>query len=345
MSQPDFRPMSIDLPKTPPIPGLRVRHPAGAADYAPMAAVFASCAESDRLDESLTAEDVANFFENPVGRDPVLDAWVVEVGGRLVAYSHVSHRREGQGDEVHRHRGYVHPAWRGQGIGRALVRAAWRRAVESPLGGPAEGGWMQSFLLESEAAGQSLVQHLGYTPIRYAFRMQRDLAHPNPQPPLPAGIELRPALPDHFRAIWEAQREAFQDHWGYSPWPEEAYRRFVEFPHYDPLLWRVAWEGDQVAGMVLNYINADENARFGRRRGYTEDIAVRRPWRRRGLASALIARSLTALKERGMAEAVLGVDAENRMGALSVYERLGYTTFQQWTVYRRPLPAMAEIDG
>jgi ribosomal protein S18 acetylase RimI-like enzyme len=194
-------------------------------------------------------------------------------------------------------------------------------------------GLLQTFLPDTELASHMFFQKLGYSPARYAFRMRRDLTMPIPELPIPPGLELRPARPEHFRAIWEAEREAFQDHWGYAPWPDEAYQRFLQFPHYDPRLWQVAWDGDQVAGSVLNYINAEENASFARLRGYTEDISVRRPWRRRGLASALIARSLAAVRECGMTEAVLGVDAENRTCALRVYERLGYTTIQQWTVY------------
>jgi ribosomal protein S18 acetylase RimI-like enzyme len=89
--------------------------------------------------------------------------------------------------------------------------------------------------------------------------------------------------------------------------------------------------------MVLNYINQEENAHFGRLRGYTEDIAVRRPWRRRGLARALIAQSLAALKQRGMTAAALGVDAENPTGALRLYESLGFRPFKRWTTFRRPL--------
>ena len=92
-----------------------------------------------------------------------------------------------------------------------------------------------------------------------------------------------------------------------------------------------------MAGMVLSFINRDENEHYARRRGYTEDIAVRRPWRRRGLASALIARSLSALVERGMTQAALSVDAENPSGALRVYERLGYRKIKQWAVFRRRL--------
>jgi len=345
MTNTDVSPIEVSIPEAPPIPGLRFRRLAGPSDYAAMVAVYTACAEADQLDEAVTEADMANFMENPVGSDPARDRLVAEIDGAIIAYSWMTHRLETAGDEIHQHRGYVHPEWRSLGIGTAMVRQAWRRASERPLGETAAGGpLLQAFLLESETAGHALLSSLGYSPVRYAFRMRRDLASPIPDLPIPTGLEIRPAHPEHYRTIWEAEREAFQDHWGYSPWPEEAYHRFVEFPHYDPRLWQVAWEGDKVAGLVLNYINVEENERFGRQRGYTEDIAVRRPWRRRGVASALIARSLAALKDRGMTEAVLGVDAENRTGALRVYERLGYTRLQRWTVFRRHLPNLAEID-
>ena len=57
--------------------------------------------------------------------------------------------------------------------------------------------------------------------------------------------------------------------------------------------------------------------------------------RGRGLASALIARSLQVLKEQGASEAELGVDAENESAAFRLYERLGYRTFSVDTWYRK----------
>ena len=36
--------------------------------------------------------------------------------------------------------------------------------------------------------------------------------------------------------------------------------------------------------MVRNFINHKENQEANRKRGYTENISVRRPWRRQGIA-------------------------------------------------------------
>jgi len=76
---------------------------------------------------------------------------------------------------------------------------------------------------------------------------------------------------------------------------------------------------------------------LGRRRGWLESVFVRRPWRRRGLAQAIVARSLVVLRERGMDHAMLGVDADNPTGAVGVYERAGFVVAKRSTAYRKPM--------
>ena len=61
------------------------------------------------------------------------------------------------------------------------------------------------------------------------------------------------------------------------------------------------------------------------------------PWRGRGVASALIVRALGALRDRGMTEAALGVDAQNETGALRLYEAMGFREAARETEWRRPL--------
>ena len=102
--------------------------------------------------------------------------------------------------------------------------------------------------------------------------MVRSLAEPIPDFPLPPGLELRPVRPEQYRPIWDASHEAFRDHWGYSPWSEEEYERWLKEPvQFMPALWQVAWdvERDEIAGQIQTYIDARENEKFARRRGYT----------------------------------------------------------------------------
>ena len=148
---------------------------------------------------------------------------------------------------------------------------------------------------------------------------------------------MRPVKPEHIRPIWEAAKEAFRDSWQYSEewFSENAYESWQKEPSFQPELWQIAWDGDQVAGMVQNFIYHEENEEYGRKRGYTEGICVRRPWRRRGLARALIARSFGILKDLGMEEAGLGVDTQNQNGALQLYESLGFRPVKRHSTYHK----------
>ena len=158
-----------------------------------------------------------------------------------------------------------------------------------------------------------------------------------PEAPMPEGLVVRTPREDEMREVWEAEVEGFRDHLGAAPQTETGYREFLDNPYRDPTLWRVAWDGDEVAGQVRSYINGPENEAMGRRRGYTESISVRRPYRRRGLARALIVQSLHAVKERGMEEAALGVLTENLHGAFRLYESCGFRVVHSWTTLRKPL--------
>jgi mycothiol synthase len=72
-------------------------------------------------------------------------------------------------------------------------------------------------------------------------------------------------------------------------------------------------------------------------RGYTEVIGVCRSWRKRGVAGALIARSLQAQKAEGMTESALGVDSENPSGANRLYEECGFHAVKRTIVLSKPL--------
>ena len=182
-----------------------------------------------------------------------------------------------------------------------------------------------------------LLHTLGYTPVRYWFRMETpDLDH-IPDMPLPPGLAIRPAQPEHYHPIWEAMIEAVRDHWGASESEAQDFDGWRTNPFFQPDLWVVAWDGDQVAGSILNYIDPEYNETTGRKIGYTEYITVRRPWRRRGLARAMLARSMAVHKAQGMTQTALGVDTDNPSGALALYQRMGYQVTGQETTYRKPL--------
>lgn len=75
---------------------------------------------------------------------------------------------------------------------------------------------------------------------------------------------------------------------------------------------------------------------LGVKQGILDSVFTRRGWRRRGLARALIGRSLRLLRESGMTSAVLGVDAENPSGALGLYESFGFEVQARFIGWRKP---------
>ena len=195
----------------------------------------------------------------------------------------------------------------------------------------------RAFAAESEIGHRRLLEDAGFEPIRWFFETRRTPLADVPDVPLPEGLEIRPVTPEQHRAIWEADVEAFQDHWQPRVQTEADFVELFAKDDLDTSLWAVAWDGDQVAGSVQAWIWRGENEQLGVRRGWLEHISVRRPYRRRGLGKALTASALRRLAEAGMDEAMLGVDADSPTGALSLYESLGFEVDQRSVAWRRSL--------
>ncbi len=230
------------------------------------------------------------------------------------------------------------PIIRRRGIGRALLHAQQDRLRAIAAGHPNDVGHsFQAWLFDGQVGAEALLHADGYAPIRWFAEMDRRLDLPIPARALPDGLEVRPvAAADHHR-IFDAEADAFKDHWGQREWIESDFDRTFGDPNLDTTLWRVAWAGDQVAGVIVNSVPAAENETLGMNRGWLDRISVRRPWRKRGVASALIVSSLEAFRERGLDTAALGVDADNPTGAFRLYESLGFAPVRHGRVLARKL--------
>jgi ribosomal protein S18 acetylase RimI-like enzyme len=71
-------------------------------------------------------------------------------------------------------------------------------------------------------------------------------------------------------------------------------------------------------------------------------LAVRRPWRKRGLGYALLKQSFALFQARGFKTAGLGVDASSLTNAVALYERAGMHVKQQRLVFRKMLRGTEE---
>ena len=323
----------LDLPGMPAIDGLRVRRFRDADDFEPMAEVMRA---SNQLDDVPWMPTASNLAVEMTGNErivPADDVVIVELDGRVVAVTEVW--RVVRTDLVTFEAiGFVAPDVRGRGIGAVLLTENIRRAEERAALEPAGTSTaIRAFADHGEVANRRLLERRGFSVIRHFFLMRRPDLATVPELALPEGLELRPVTPEQHRAIFDAEAEAFQDHWGSHDWTDDDFRTTFARDELDTGLWVVAWDGDQVAGVVQTWVWAEENERLGVKRGWLEHISVRRPWRRRGLARAISAVAMHRLRAAGMQEAMLGVDSENPNGALGLYEGLGFEVFTRAAAY------------
>lgn len=277
----------------------------------------------------LTAEELANEWKSE-GFDVEHDVFVVETrDGRLVGSEEFYNE---SGHHKLKADGCVHPEFRGLGIGSSLLEKITERAqAEMEFAVPGVRVCIQSLVNNKDEAGHTLLRNNQYAPIRYYWRMEIKLQETPATMTFPAGIELRSFIKDeHAIAVWQADNEAFYDHWGshdrtYEVWSHGKFNN----PNFDPTLWMIAWDSNEVAGFSQN--------RFRKGIGWIGTIAVRRPWRGKGLGIALMHQTFGEFYKRGTTTIGLGVDSANLTGATRLYERAGMHVAGEFALYEKEL--------
>ena len=327
---------TLKIPDSPNVPGLIFRSFSGESDFPHMVNVVEGCKVHDQNDRVINAEILANHFQHLDNCDPYQDMLFAEVFGQVIGYSRVMWQKESGGSYQYRAIGLILPGWRGKGIGSAMLQYNENHlqmiAKQHPS---AAAKFFRMGAAENEREATALFGRFGYQPERYFYDMVRPMGDPLPAVPMPIGLEIRSVTDLHLPKIFTAMDEAFRDHWGHTPLTENHIQGWMNHPTFNPNLWKVAWDGEQVAGMVGNFIDVLENEANNRKRGWTEDIWVRRPWRRQGLARALLVESILMFEKMAMRETALGVDTANPLGALKLYESVGYRQVKLYTLYHK----------
>jgi ribosomal protein S18 acetylase RimI-like enzyme len=187
-----------------------------------------------------------------------------------------------------------------------------------------------------------LLGRSGYTPVRWWNTMRLDLADPPAQAAreLPGGLRVVPFDPRYDDAVRRAHNEAFAGHWGSSERDAGEWAQwFTGQRAFSAATSHLALDGDEVAGYLLAYHWAAEEAATGVREAYIGQLGTRSTWRGRGVATALLGRALAASREAGFQRASLDVDTANATGALGLYERFGFAVDVRRISHVKPLPA------
>jgi len=245
--------------------------------------------------------------------------------------------------------GRVHPEYVGRGIGTYLLNWGEERAKQALIKCPEElrVAYRTGTVCTIEPPKQ-LYEVLNLKPIRHFFRMLIEMDVPPPKPVWPEDITL--LTPDNpevaIEAIYRVDSESFKDHFGYVEQPFE--EGLAEFSHWflnhenhnDNSLWFLAMDGDEIAGIALCLRKDDEDENCG----HIDSLAVRRPWRMRGIGLALLQHAFGEYYRRNFQRVSLGVDADNLTGALRLYEKAGMHVDRQFDLYEKELRPGKEIS-
>jgi mycothiol synthase len=224
----------------------------------------------------------------------------------------------------------LHPDHGDEAVGEELLARIETRAAEHGAAGARQRGGCAA----PDAVIAGVLRRRGYELVRHFFRMLAPLDAPPAAPAWPEGLELRPVDPEgDLMPLFIADEEAFEDHWGYVRVSYELWLHWMTGSTYDPGLWFVAYDGDEIAGYALCKPQEGGDPSTG----WVEVLGVRRQWRRRGLAVALLLHAFGEFHRRGHARVGLGVDADNTTGAVRLYEKAGMRPVRQWDVYERRL--------
>lgn len=279
-----------------------------------------------------TTEETRDELTSPRDGAPPQDVLLVDHEGTIVG----ALQFEDWGRREYSLQTFVRPAWWGRGLSALLLRHGEQQVAGIPDG--REPLAVHAFRFAGNEAAERLFRALEYAYER-TFWMMRILLETAEKPDgrIPEAIRIRPVEREtDERAVYDAISEAFMDHWGSRT---ETFERFRhnridgEGARFDPTLWFVALDGDEVIGAACcsaTTPRADDTAEVTL-------LGVRQPWRRRGVALALLRTAFGEIRRRGIARCELGVDAENPTGATRLYERAGMHVAYSWEIWKKTL--------
>lgn len=285
---------------------------AARSDVAAITALVAACEIANDGVAEVHPTDVEHAFDLAGDEGGMI---VVETPHQLVAWATLA---EGRAEAD------VHPAWRGRGIGSALLAWTEARARAS--------GVLQvlQIVTNSDEGASRLFQGGGYRIHHTSWILQMKLGETPPEVAVPSGITIRPYRPEDAAATYRVIEDAFNE------WPDRQPTEFAGWSahvlghaSFAPRLSRLAFDGDELVGAALtdDYRDHDE--------GWVQQVATKASHRRRGIARALLQSVFAAYHATG--RRLVGLSTGSQMGALTPYERIGLRVRRTYTAWAKDL--------
>jgi mycothiol synthase len=298
----------------------------GPADHPAMTRVSAAVRAFNGDRELGTVADMDNHYAHIDHADLARDCALIELDGRVVAYGRTSWEQLTNGERQVAGLLFIEPGARGGGAEELILGHALARASELlPEIGRERTTRMIVYVTGRHPELRLAVENVRFRRVRRSAQLVRPTLDDIPDLPVPPPFEVRPIDPGDramHRRVYDADARAFADSHGQQAPSDAGFEQFIGWPSFNPRLWRVAFDGDRIAGQILSYVEDKEPGQPIV--GWTEAISVQPEYRRRGLARALLAESLRAVRDAGATVGALGVDTQNPNEALTLYEGLGF---------------------
>jgi mycothiol synthase len=293
------------------------------------------CDIAEYGEPDITLDELRTVWQGP-NFNMATDAWIVIApGDRLVAYTDVEQRQHVRVYTLVR----VLPEYTDRGIGGYLLHLAeeWTQR-QIPLAKPGVRVTLNSWASSLNDAAQRSFSRAGFKEVRRHWRMEIEMQGAPFAPEWSEHVTVRTFISGQDdRTVYNAVDEAFQDHWGHMEGNFEEWKHWtLKRENFDPSLWFLAFDGDEIAGASLCTYQMDN--------GWVDTLAVRRPWRRKGLGMALLLHSFSEFYQRGRHKVGLGVDSQNLTGATRLYERAGMHVARLYISYEKELRAGIELS-
>ena len=253
--------------------------------------------------------------------------FLMRQGGVLVGYAHLDATDDVAGPSAEL---AVHPNHRRLGIGRELVESMLSTVPDKKLRLWAHG---------EQSAAIELARSMNFINTRVLWQMRRSLRTPLSPPVLPPGVSLRTFSPDLDAQAWlEINSRAFANHPEQGGWLVADLESRMGEPWFstDGFILAISDDTGDIAGFHWTKVHGATGhaAHAHEALGEVYVVGVDPHWQGTGLGRALTVIGLQHLRDLGLSQAMLYVDATNSP-ALNLYSSLGFTRWDTDVLYQR----------
>ncbi len=283
----------------------------------------AQVADVTRLVDAVTEKDEVRPLDEHVllhlrygGEAPARNLLLYS-GGQLAGYAHLDPTDPVEGPSAEL---AVAPAHRGRGHGRALTAELLNQSPD---------GWLRLWAHGNHHAAGRLAAAMGFERIRSLWQMRRSLSAPLPEPEFPETVRVRTFVPDQDERAWTSvNARAFAEHPEQGAHTLEDLRLREGEPWFDPEGFFLAEGQGRLVGFHWTKVHGGDGADGHGHEpiGEVYVVGVDPAARGLGLGRALTLVGLRHLRDRGLTQAMLYVEATNT-AAIRLYESLG---FEHW---------------